>query len=227
MNTISSSPTSTSLTLGERVLLLSYRPDRKKVTHVGWVGIAAAVAGGALLDLALNGVLSPMGADRLKPATTPADATRQEVLKVVERDPLKPTERNRPDVWMRDCALITRAVKRGLVAKGFGRTTWTGKYQPPEGFDSETGWDAIRATLLDDQPANIDTAMILWILTLDGLNATSVFNRDPQISQNNRDWWKKPYNVTEPRWETLETADAVRIVLTSIDRYTRWVPARA
>jgi hypothetical protein len=88
------------------------------------------------------------------------------------------------------------------------------------------GWAAVRAALLDDIPADSETALILWILTLDGLNADSVFSRDP-LSNDDPHWWKRAYRVAAPTWESLETAGAVRAALSGIAQYTRWSPSRA
>ena len=84
----------------------------------------------------------------------------------------------------------------------------------------------MRAALLDDIPADSETALILWILTLDGLNADSVFSRDP-LSNDDPHWWKRAYRVAAPTWESLETAGAVRAALSGIAQYTRWSPSRA
>ena len=214
------------LTLPERLLLLSFHPNGKPVTRVGWAGIAAAVAGGALIDLAIHGVLIPNGAGGLKVIPPSTDSPRNKIVEVIQRDTLPTKDRERPDRWMRDCTLITRAVANNLAAEGYGRTSWLGKYQPPEGFDKDTGWDTIRETLIDGHPADLDNEMILWLLTLDGLGANAVFSRDP-LAQEDRDWWKKQYSAAEPRLESSENTEAIRTVLSGISRYTRWSPARA
>ena len=218
--------TGRALTLGERLLLFSFRPNGGKVARLKWAGVAAAIAGGAIVDLALHGLVAPSGGGRLVPRSATQHNGRQEVLKVIQRDSLPRADRDRPERWMRDCTLIARSVGRGLAAQGIGRTTWAGGYLPPSSATDVAGWAAVRAALLDDIPADSETALILWILTLDGLNADSVFSRDP-LSNDDPHWWKRAYRVAAPTWESLETAGAVRAALSGIAQYTRWSPSRA
>lgn len=211
---MNSTDTSQDVSLGEDVLLLAHDSMGKRVTRFGWMSIRNVVNSAAIVDLATRGLLKiPPG----QPHRGELDAI-QRPTGLTWADGILPDLAHNPFVgtWFQDTFGWLELLWRSLAEKQLAYNEG-GHWRAVPNARTEQLWASIRTALLEGNPVDARTALLVQIMFVETVGGEKILKRDPLTkSYPLRGIRNLDVPTLAPSWRDNAHAAAVEQVLSAL-----------